>query len=163
MALQIFYILGSLSGILFINKGRRPLLLWSFALSAAPLLVLSVLADPGPAAVITLFAVFGLASFSSQCLQAIHPSELFPTGVRATANGFATGASRIGAAVGTRGTPVVLGHGTRLAMFLGALICGLGRLVSYRLAPETSGKSLAEASGDGSVPPADLPSVKELS
>ncbi|WP_405592173.1 MFS transporter [Streptomyces sp. NBC_01092] len=163
VALQIFYILGSLSGILFINKGRRPLLLWSFALSAVPLLVLSVLADPGPAAVITLFAVFGLASFSSQCLQAIYPSELFPTGVRATANGFATGASRIGAAIGTWGAPVVLGHSTRLAMFLGALICGLGWLVSYRLAPETSGKSLAEASGDGKVPPADLPTVKELS
>ncbi|MFG2550136.1 MFS transporter [Streptomyces sp. NPDC048581] len=79
VALQIFYILGSLSGILFINKGRRPLLLWSFALSAVPLLVLSALADPGPAAVVTLFAVFGLASFSSQCLQAIYPSELFPT------------------------------------------------------------------------------------
>lgn len=164
VALQIFYILGSLSGILFINKGRRPLLLWSFALSAVPLLVLSILADPGPAAVITLFAVFGLASFSSQCLQAIYPSELFPTGVRATANGFATGASRIGAAVGTWGAPVVLGHSTRLAMFLGALICGLGWLVSYRLAPETSGKSLAEASGDGSdVPPAGLSTVKELS
>jgi putative MFS transporter len=163
VALQIFYILGSLSGILFINKGRRPLLLWSFALSAVPLLVLSALADPGPAAVITLFAVFGLASFSSQCLQAIYPSELFPTGVRATANGFATGASRIGAAIGTWGAPVVLGHSTRLAMFLGALICGLGWLVSYRLAPETSGKSLAESSGDGSAASAGLPTVKELS
>ncbi|MFG2550135.1 hypothetical protein [Streptomyces sp. NPDC048581] len=48
-------------------------------------------------------------------------------------------------------------------MFLGALICGLGRLVSYRLAPETSGKSLAESSGDGSAASADLPTVKELS
>lgn len=163
VSLQIFYILGSLSGILFINKGRRPLLLWSFALSAVPLLVLSALADPGPAAVITLFAVFGLASFSSQCLQAIYPSELFPTGVRATANGFATGASRIGAAIGTWGAPVVLGHSTRLAMFLGALVCGLGWLVSYRLAPETSGKSLAESSGDGSAGSAGLPAVKELS
>ncbi|SDN26413.1 MFS transporter, putative metabolite transport protein [Streptomyces sp. cf386] len=163
VALQIFYILGSLSGILFINKGRRPLLLWSFALSAVPLLVLSALADPGPAAVITLFAVFGLASFSSQCLQAVYPSELFPTGVRATANGFATGASRIGAAIGTWGAPVVLGHSTRLAMFLGALICGLGWLVSYRLAPETSGKSLAESSGDGSAASADLPTVEEPS
>lgn len=163
VALQIFYILGSLSGILFVNKGRRPLLLWSFALSAVPLLVLSVLADPGPAAVITLFAVFGLASFSSQCLQAIYPSELFPTGVRATANGFATGASRIGAAIGTWGAPVVLGHSTRLAMFLGALVCGLGWLVSYRLAPETRDKSLAESSGDGSGASAGLPAVKELS
>ncbi|MEU9456077.1 MFS transporter [Streptomyces sp. NPDC048277] len=160
VALQIFYILGSLSGILFVNKGRRPLLLWSFALSAVPLLVLSLLADPSPAAVLVLFAVFGVASFSSQCLQAIYPSELFPTGVRATANGFATGASRVGAAIGTWGAPVVLGASTRLAMLLGALICGVGWLVSYRLAPETSGKSLAESSGDGTVTPTP---VKELS
>lgn len=162
VALQIFYIIGSLSGILFVNKGRRPLLLWSFALSAVPLLGLSLLADPSPAAVLVLFAVFGVASFSSQCLQAVYPSELFPTGVRATANGFATGASRIGAAIGTWGAPVVLAHSTRLAMLLGALICGVGWLVSYRLAPETSGKSLAESSGDGTAVPS-LPAVKELS
>ncbi|OLZ68870.1 MFS transporter [Streptomyces sp. IMTB 2501] len=162
VALQIFYILGSLSGILFVNRGRRPLLLWSFALSALPLLVLSLIAEPTPTAVIVLFAVFGVASFSSQCLQAIYPSELFPTGVRATANGFATGTSRIGAAIGTWGAPVVLGHSTRLAMLLGALICGIGWLVSYRLAPETSGRSLAESSGDGSFV-SNPPTVKELS
>ncbi|MFD4976543.1 MFS transporter [Streptomyces sp. NPDC058424] len=162
VALQIFYILGSLSGILFVNKGRRPLLLWSFALSAVPLLVLSLIAEPSPTAVMVLFAVFGVASFSSQCLQAIYPSELFPTGVRATANGFATGASRIGAAIGTWGAPVVLGHSTRFAMLLGALICGIGWLVSYRLAPETSGRSLAESRGGGSVV-SNSPAVKELS
>ncbi|MFJ9589516.1 MFS transporter [Streptomyces acidicola] len=151
VALQIFFVLGSLSGILFINRGRRPLLLWSFALAAVPLLVLSLLADPSPSAVLVLFALFGLASFSSQCLQAIYPSELFPTSIRATANGFATGASRIGAAIGTWGAPVVLGHSTRLAMFLGALICGVGWFVSFRLAPETSGRSLAETSSDGAL------------
>ncbi|MFE2938373.1 MFS transporter [Streptomyces sp. NPDC059255] len=149
VALQIFFVLGSLSGILFVNRGRRALLLWSFALAAVPLLVLSLLADPGPAAVLVLFGLFGLASFSSQCLQAIYPSELFPTGIRATANGFATGASRIGAAIGTWGAPVVLGHSTRLAMFLAALICGIGWLASYLLAPETSGQTLAESSGPG--------------
>ncbi|WP_413805588.1 MFS transporter [Streptomyces sp. OE57] len=143
---QIFSVLGSLSGILVINKGRRTLLLWSFGLSAVPLLGLAALAHPSPAVVIVLFAAFGVACFSSQCLQAIYPSELFPTGVRATANGFATGISRVGAALGTWGAPVVLGHSTRLAMLLGAVICAIGWGTSYVLAPETSGLTLADAS-----------------
>lgn len=32
--IQIFFVLGSLSGALFVNRGRRTLLLWSFAISA---------------------------------------------------------------------------------------------------------------------------------
>ena len=50
----------------------------------------AVFAHLSAGSVVALFAVFGVASFSAQCLQAIYPSELFPTGVRATANGFAT-------------------------------------------------------------------------
>ena len=144
--LQIFYIIGSLSGALFVNRGRRSLLLWSFLISAIPLLGLALLAHPPVVVVISLFVVFGVASFASQCLQAIYPSELFPTGIRATANGFATGVSRIGAAVGTFGAPVLLTYSTRLGMLAGALIALVGWLVSYFLAPETAGKTLAESS-----------------
>jgi putative MFS transporter len=146
VVLQFFYVLGSLSGALFVNRGRRKLLLWSFAVSALPLLALSLLAQPPPVTVILLFAIFGVASFSSQCLQAIYPSELFPTGVRATANGFATGVSRIGAAIGTYGAPVLLGYSTRLAMLVGAVVAGAGWAATYFLAPETSGQTLTESS-----------------
>lgn len=149
VVIQIFYILGSLSGALFVNKGRRALLLWSFVISAVPLLGLAILAHPPVGLVIGLFAVFGLASFASQCLQAIYPSELFPTGVRATANGFATGVSRIGAAIGTYGAPLLLAYSTRLAMLIGALIAGVGWLTSYFLAPETNGLTLGESSSPG--------------
>jgi D-amino-acid dehydrogenase len=135
--IQIFYVLGSLSGALFINRGRRSLLLWSFLISALPLLALSLLAQPPVALVVLLFAVFGVASFASQCLQAIYPSELFPTGIRATANGFATGVSRVGAALGTFGAPLLLAYSTRLAMFVAAVVALLGWLSSYFLAPET--------------------------
>jgi putative MFS transporter len=92
--IQIFYVVGSLSGILFINRGRRKLLLYSFAISTLPLIGLAVVANPPMWLVLLLFAIFGIAMYSGQCLEAIYPSELFPTGVRATANGFATGASR---------------------------------------------------------------------
>jgi putative MFS transporter len=144
--IQIFYVVGSLSGILFINRGRRKLLLWSFAISALPLLGLAVLAQPPIWLVLLLFAVFGVAMYSGQCLEAIYPSELFPTGVRATANGFATGASRIGAAIGVYGAPHLLDYSVQLAMLVGAGVCGLGWLVTVTMAPETKGKLLTESS-----------------
>ena len=146
VVIQIFFVLGSLSGALVVNRGRRSLLLWSFGIAAVPLFLLGVLAHPSTGVVILLFAVFGVASFSSQCLQAIYPSELFPTGVRATANGFATGVSRIGAAVGTFGAPLVLAHSTQLAMIIGAAIAVVGLLASLVLAPETNGLTLAQSS-----------------
>jgi MFS transporter, putative metabolite transport protein len=159
VVLQIFYVVGSLSGALFVNRGRRQLLLWSFAISAVPLLALAWLAHPPVAMVIALFVVFGLGSFASQCLQAIYPSELFPTGVRATANGFATGVSRVGAAIGTYGAPILLAYSTRLAMLAGAAVVAVGWVVSYLLAPETSGLTLTEASSAGGLPAGTRQSV----
>jgi MFS transporter, putative metabolite transport protein len=166
--IQIFFVLGSLSGALFVNRGRRTLLLWSFAISAVPLLGLAVLPRPSAFLVVLLFAVFGVASFSSQCLQAIYPSELFPTGVRATANGFATGISRVGAAIGTFGAPLLLAYSLRLTMLVGAVIALIGWASSFLLAPETSGMTLAESSAAdwsprseqpaGAGPDVDLPS-----
>jgi putative MFS transporter len=84
--------------------------------------------------------------YSGQCLEAIYPSELFPTGVRATANGFATGASRIGAAIGVYGAPHLLNYSVQLTMLVGAGVAGLGWLVTMLLAPETNGKLLTESS-----------------
>ena len=77
---------------------------------------------------------------------AIYPSELFPTGVRATANGFATGASRVGAAIGVYGAPHLLAYSVQLTMLVGAGVAGLGWLVTVLLAPETNGKLLTESS-----------------
>ncbi|GAA1971558.1 MFS transporter [Amycolatopsis minnesotensis] len=144
--IQVFFVLGSLSGALVVNKGRRRLLLWSFGIAAVPLFLLGILGNPATWLVVVLFAVFGIASFSSQCLQAIYPSELFPTGVRATANGFATGISRIGAAIGTYGAPLLLAHSTRVTMIVGGVIAVLGLVASFALAPETTGMTLAESS-----------------
>jgi putative MFS transporter len=152
--IQIFYIVGSLSGALFINRGRRKLLLWSFAISAVPLLGLGIIAHPPMWLVLVLFCVFGIAMYSGQCLEAIYPSELFPTGVRATANGFATGASRIGAAIGVYGAPHLLAYSVQLTMLVGAGVAGLGWLVTMLLAPETNGKLLTESSAVS--PPAPM-------
>lgn len=144
--IQIFYVVGSLSGALWINRGRRKLLLWSFAISALPLLGLAVVAHPPMWLVLVLFGVFGLAMYSGQCLEAIYPSELFPTGVRATANGFATGASRVGAAIGVYGAPLLLAHSVQLTMFVGAIVAAFGWFITFLLAPETNGMLLTESS-----------------
>ena len=156
--IQIFYVFGSLSGALFINRGRRKLLLWSFAISALPLLGLAIIAHPPMWLVLVLFCVFGVAMYSGQCLEAIYPSGLFPTGVRATANGFATGASRIGAAIGVYGAPHLLDYSVQLTMLVGAGVAGLGWLVTMLLAPETNGKLLTESSAVS--PPATVRTAK---
>ncbi|WP_051111676.1 MFS transporter [Sciscionella marina] len=146
--LQVFFVFGSLSGALFVNRGRRKLLLASFALSAVSLGGLTIIAQPPTALVIALFVLFGLGMYSAQCLESLYPSELFPTRVRATARGFTTGVSRIGAAIGTFGAPLLLSANLQLAMAVGAGICLLGLISSYFLAPETRGLSLEEASGE---------------
>jgi len=113
---------------------------------SAALLGLAIIAHPPMWLVLVLFCVFGIAMYSGQCLEAIYPSELFPTGVRATANGFATGASRIGAAIGVCGAPHLLNYSVQLTMLVGAGVAGLGWLVTMLLAPETNGKLLTESS-----------------
>ncbi|MFE5177715.1 MFS transporter [Streptomyces sp. NPDC056634] len=162
VAVQLFFVLGSLSGMLMVNRGRRALLLWSFGASVLPLAGLAAVADPPGWLVVLLFAVFGVTAFASQCLQALYPSELFPTEVRATANGFAAGVSRIGAAIGTFGAPVLLGHSTRLAMLVGAGIAAAGWLATLLLAPETRGLSLDEAAASDEPNSSLNPPVRSL-
>jgi MFS family permease len=54
VVIQVFYVLGSLSGALFVNRGRRKLLLWSFAISTLPLLGLAALDRPSAGALASL-------------------------------------------------------------------------------------------------------------
>jgi putative MFS transporter len=61
--------------------------------------------------------------------------------------GFATSISRFGAAVGTFLFPIGLAHlGASWITFLTSSICFFGLLVSLRMAPETRGRSLGDAS-----------------
>ncbi|WP_199256584.1 MFS transporter [Mycolicibacterium mengxianglii] len=77
-------------------------------------------------------------------------SELFPTEIRATATGLITAISRVGAAVGTFLVPIGLeSWGVSGIMLVAATMTLVGLVVSVMMAPETKGKSLAEASGLG--------------
>lgn len=47
------------------------------------------------------YAIFAIFKARGRVLQRVYPSELFPTEMRASAVGFATAVSCVGAAVGT--------------------------------------------------------------
>jgi putative MFS transporter len=100
--------------------------------------------------IVALFAVFAIFNGGSSILQFIYPNELFPTEVRATAVGFATAVSRLGAATGTFLLPTALSSiGIGPTMIIGAVLCFIGAVMSWFMAPETKDLTLAEASTVG--------------
>lgn len=127
--------------------GRRPVLIIPFAVTGVTLLLLGCLPRGASVPIGVCFILFALFNAGSSVLQWVYPSELFPTEVRATALGFATAVSRIGAAIGTFLFPIGLQRlGVAPLMIIVAVICGVGWVVSVRFAPETRGLSLQAAS-----------------
>jgi putative MFS transporter len=146
--LSLFFLAGVIPAVLLIDRiGRRPVLIIPFAVTGVTLMLLGWLPHSASIAVAACFILFALFNAGSSVLQWVYPSELFPTEVRATALGFATAVSRIGAAIGTFLFPIGLQRlGVADLMFVVAAICGIGWWVSIRFAPETRGLSLQAAS-----------------
>ncbi|MEO3973467.1 MFS transporter [Streptomyces sp. CAU 1734] len=139
LPLNIFLLLGCVTGMAVINKvGRRALLIPPFWVTAAALLVLGLWPRAHPGVIALCFGVFALFHAGSSVLQAVYPSEVFPTEIRATGIGFAAAVSRIGAAAGTFLVPLVLQtRGVGAVMLFGCALSVLGALVSVMWAPET--------------------------
>ncbi|WP_342630210.1 MFS transporter [Nguyenibacter vanlangensis] len=137
-----------------INRvGRRPLLMSTFAVSLAGLLLLGAAPAPAEWAVFLGFTLYSVAEAAGSGLQFVYPNELFPTAIRATAMGLACSFSRLGAAFGTFLLPVGYARFGMQAMMLVAAGCMLlGLLISWRWAPETTGLRL----DDTPQPPAHL-------
>jgi putative MFS transporter len=92
-------------------------------------------------------AVFAFFNALQGNLTAVYPIEVFPTDVRGSGVGIGSAASRIGAAVGTFLLPVGLSTiGVGACMLIGAVVCVIGGVVSQRLAPETTGRTLTRTS-----------------
>lgn len=146
--ISLLFLLGCLPALRWTESmGRRPLLIWSFVAMLAPMVILAV-APSGPAPlVIGAFAFYALASGGPNILEWIYPNEIFPTEIRATANGVVTAISRIGAASGTFLLPLGLTTiGTGPTMLVAAGLTAAGLIVTMLLAPETKNRSLADAS-----------------
>ena len=79
----------------------------------------------------------------------VYPVELFPTEDRATAQGFGTSVSRIGAILGITTFPFIVtayGFSTSLFFFTGLAVVGL--LATVFLGTETKGKTLEEINAE---------------
>ncbi|GAB2741517.1 MFS transporter [Kitasatospora kifunensis] len=146
--ISLVFLIGCYPALRLIDTvGRRPTIIWSFALMIVPLTLLGVW-PTAPAAV----ALLALCAYAFLCggpnvLDWTYPNELFPTEVRATAVGLATSVSRIGAAVGTYLLPLALtGLGTGPTMLIAAGVTALGLLVCVLWAEETKGMALGATS-----------------
>ncbi|OMB97182.1 metabolite transporter [Mycobacterium sp. NS-7484] len=161
--ISLLFLIGCLPALRWTESlGRRPLLIWSFVGMLIPMVVLGI-APAGPAfLVIAAFAVYAIASGGPNILEWSYPNEIFPTEIRATAMGLVTAVSRVGAAIGTFLLPIGLDHlGTGPTMLAAAGLTLAGLVVSVLMAPETRNRSLAEASGDGTVKPGPVAVVAE--
>ncbi|MDC5516737.1 sugar porter family MFS transporter [Acinetobacter baumannii] len=142
-----FLLLGSVAGLFIVNWcGRREFAIYSFLALTIATLGVSLGGFFSFTWVLIFFSIFAFVASSISVLDVVYPTELFPTEIRATATGICVSASRIGAAIGTFLMPIGMTYwGTNTIIFIAALICGVGLIVSILYAPETRGLSLNEA------------------
>jgi len=147
IAITLLFVVGCVVATPLVNSwGRRPLVIWSFALSALALLFLGALSDAAEWVVLVFFGLYALFIGGAQVLQLVYPNEVFPTDIRATGVSVGASISRIGAAIGTWLVPISLASiGIGNTMFAAAFVSLVGLAVSVWLAPETRGMSLEDA------------------
>jgi putative MFS transporter len=91
------------------------------------------------------------ANFGPGIVNLVYPSEVFPTSVRATANGLGTAVSRTGAIAGTLLLPTLIAAwGLHNALWIFVTAGAAGLLIAITLAPETKGRTLEELTERGS-------------
>lgn len=141
-----FFMLGTIPAMILAEKwGRRPLIIWCFAVMTAVLAVLGLVPNASIVVIIGCFAMYALFSGGPGNLEWLYPNELFPTDIRASAMGVAMAISRIGTVVSIYVLPTFIReYGTGPTMLAGAAISLLGLIVSIAWAPETKGLSLAQ-------------------
>ena len=149
--ITLLFFSGCLIATRIINRvDRRSMLIYSFLLSAIALLGLGYFHDQSGGMILALSAGYALFTGGSQVLILVYPNEIFPTELRTFAVGIGTSISRIGAAVGTYFVPLSLDTlGIAQTMYVAALICLLGLVVSFFLAPETRTLDLQQAASLG--------------
>jgi len=133
--------------------GRRPLQFIGFGVMASAFLFLAlawnslVLFLPGFLAVYGM--TFFFANFGPNTTTFVYPSEVFPTAFRTTGHGLAAASGKIGAVVAVALFPALyLAYGLPWFFGLLAIVSFLGCIVTLATLPETSQRSLEDASGE---------------
>lgn len=146
---NVIAVIGALVGMLTIERvGRRQQLIGPFGVMTAALVVVGVWGSAPAAVIVACFAAFAFFNALQGNLDAVYPAEVFPTELRSTGIGFTTAFSRIGAAAGTFLLPVGISTiGVGACMLIAAAITLVGGVVSYFMAPETTGLSLRRTAG----------------
>ncbi|MCM3005936.1 MFS transporter [Priestia koreensis] len=148
---SVLGLLGAIIGLNLVERiGRRPLIITSFTGLSLALIVLALNPAPSFQFLVILFSLAVLfANMGGGILNFVYPTELFPTGIRASASGLATGVSRIGSIMGILVFPnLVATWGNSKALWFFAGISLIGLIISGILAPETKGKNLEELNAD---------------
>lgn len=147
IAMNSLALIGVVIATMLVEKvGRRKLGIPPFFISALALIAVTFLSHH-PLVIVACVLIFSFVNAVSTTLCSVYPGEVFPTEIRGAGVGFATAVSRIGAAAGTFLIPTSLeALGISGTMLIAAGICLFGGVVSWLLAPETTGKSLSEVS-----------------
>ncbi|WP_016732678.1 MFS transporter [Saccharolobus islandicus] len=147
MLIGIGAIIGYTIAEFFIDSlGRRVVLLVGLG-SMAFLLILGGLVKVTGTLLVPYFMSFVALEQWAGAVTLFYPTELFPTLVRSSGQGFATSVSRIGAVLGVTYFPTMtklLGFSASLLVF--GIICTLAFIISLLMAKETKKKSLEETS-----------------
>lgn len=147
MLIGIGAIIGYIIAEFFIDSlGRRVVLLVGLG-SMSLLLILGGLVKITGTILVPYFMSFVALEQWAGAVTLFYPTELFPTSVRSSGQGFATAVSRLGAVLGVTYFPTMtklLGFSSSLIVF--GIICTLAFIISLLMAKETKKKSLEETS-----------------
>ncbi|ARM74822.1 MFS transporter [Acidianus manzaensis] len=152
IAISIGAIIGYAIAISIIDSaGRRTVLLLGLA-SMGIILLLGGLIKISGFSLVPYFMIFVAMEQWAGAVTLFYPTEIFPTPVRSTAQGFATAVSRIGAILGVYFFPTlvdILGFSSSLIFFSISSFIALG--ISFVIVKETKRKSLEEISASQKV------------
>ncbi len=131
---------------LFVERiGRRRMSILPQWICGAALILIGLWTGAPGWIVLACFLVFSAFNSVYATLSGVFPTELFPTEIRGLGTGFAAAISRVGAALGTFLLPwAIVNFGAGPAVFVGGLVCVAGAIITQKLAPEMTGKSLSQ-------------------